>query len=108
MPYADIIGTLAAFLTTASFLPQAILVLRTRQTQAISLTMYSMFSVGVALWLVYGLATGAVPVILANAVTLLLAVGILSMKVRDVLQARRAIHPRACEMSAGAMPMRAQ
>jgi MtN3 and saliva related transmembrane protein len=82
---ADIIGNLAACLTTASFLPQALKVFQTRNTAGLSLTMYAMFSTGVALWLAYGILIMAMPVILANAVTLVLAAGILSMKVRDVL-----------------------
>ncbi|MEM9739682.1 MAG: SemiSWEET transporter [Pseudomonadota bacterium] len=81
---ADIIGTLAACLTTASFLPQAVKVLQTRQTEGISLAMYTMFCLGVALWLVYGLLASAMPVILANAVTLVLASGILAMKLKAV------------------------
>ncbi len=88
MPYADFIGTLAACLTTASFLPQAIKVLQTRNTVGISLAMYAMFSLGVALWLAYGILAHAMPVILANAVTLVLASGILAMKVRDVIASR--------------------
>lgn len=89
MPYADLVGTIAAVLTTASFLPQAILVLRTRKTEGISLTMYAMFTTGVAMWLAYGLLTGAMPVILANLVTLVLATAILWVKLQAVLAARR-------------------
>lgn len=82
---ADLIGTLAACLTTASFLPQAVKVFQTRNTAGISLTMYAMFCLGVALWLAYGIMADAMPVILANAVTLILASGILAMKLRDVI-----------------------
>lgn len=88
----DGIGILAAILTTLSFLPQAILVLRTRQTEGISLAMYAMFTAGVAGWLAYGLMSGALPVILANAVTLVLAALILSIKVRAVLAAQPRHH----------------
>jgi len=90
MDFSDIVGAAAAVLTTASFLPQAIHVLRTRDTRAISLTMYAMFTVGISLWGVYGLMTSQWSIILANGVTLLLAALILVMKVRDVLSARRA------------------
>lgn len=89
MPFADLVGSLAAVLTTASFLPQAILVLRTRKTEGISLTMYAMFTLGVALWLAYGLLAGAMPVILANIITLILAAAILWVKLQAVLAARR-------------------
>ncbi len=79
------IGYVGAFLTTLAFVPQAWLVLRTRNTQGISLTMYAMFTTGVAAWLVYGILEGALPVILANAVTFVLALCILVMKARDAL-----------------------
>ncbi len=85
---ADIIGSLAAFLTTASFLPQAIKVLRTRETAAISLVMYSMFTAGVTFWGIYGVMTMQWSIIIANAVTVVLASIILGMKVRSVLKAR--------------------
>jgi MtN3 and saliva related transmembrane protein len=77
----DWIGYAAATLTTASFLPQAVLTLRTRDTRGISLAMYSAFTAGVALWLLYGLALGEWPIIVANAVTLALAATILLTKV---------------------------
>jgi MtN3 and saliva related transmembrane protein len=76
----DWIGYAAATLTTASFLPQAVLTLRTRDTRGISLAMYSAFTAGVALWLLYGLALGEWPIIVANAVTLALAATILLTK----------------------------
>lgn len=74
------IGLLAAALTTFSFLPQAILTLRTRKTDEISLAMYLMFSSGVVFWLAYGLAIGDLAVSLANGVTLLFALPILVVK----------------------------
>lgn len=85
---SDAIGIVAAFLTTLSFVPQAVLAIRTRQTQGISLTMYAMFTAGVAAWLVYGLILGALPIILANVVTLALASIILTIKIRSVLPAQ--------------------
>jgi MtN3 and saliva related transmembrane protein len=72
----------AATLTTLSFLPQAWLTLRTRDVSGISLSMYSVFTVGVSLWLVYGILLGAWPVIIANAVTLALASTILALKLK--------------------------
>jgi MtN3 and saliva related transmembrane protein len=82
---ADLIGTLAAILTTVSFVPQAVLVLRTRNTDGLSLIMYLMFTCGVACWLSYGLLIASVPIILANSVTILLASLILFMKIRNML-----------------------
>ena len=76
----DIVGSLAACLTTASFLPQAWLSFKTRDVSGVSLGMYSVFTVGVALWLVYGLLMGSWPIVIANAITLALAAGILTMK----------------------------
>jgi MtN3 and saliva related transmembrane protein len=78
----DLIGYLAAALTTCSFVPQAWLTFRTRDVSGVSLGMYSVFAVGVALWLVYGLLLGAWPIVAANAITLALALLILGMKLR--------------------------
>ena len=82
MPLTEWIGFAAASLTTASFVPQAWLTFRTRDVRGISLGMYSVFTLGVALWLVYGLIVAAWPVVAANAVTLVLALSILVMKLR--------------------------
>ena len=78
----DIVGSLAAILTTVSFVPQAWHSFKTRDVSGISLGMYSVFTVGVALWLVYGLLLGAWPLIIANSITLALAAAILTMKLR--------------------------
>ena len=82
MQSTDLIGYLAAVLTTCSFVPQALHTFRTRDVRGISLGMYSVFTVGIALWLVYGLALGAWPIVVANAITLVLAGAILAMKLR--------------------------
>lgn len=82
MSPTDVIGTLAACLTTASFVPQAWLSFRTRDVSGISLGMYSVFTVGVALWLAYGLLLGSWPMVIANTITLVLALMILGMKLR--------------------------
>jgi len=82
MPLTELIGYLAAFLTTLSFVPQAWLTFRTRDVRGISLGMYGAFTLGVALWLLYGLLVGAWPIVVANAVTLVLAFVILCMKLR--------------------------
>jgi MtN3 and saliva related transmembrane protein len=80
MSWTDALGAAAACLTTVSFLPQALHTCRTRDVRGISLGMYSAFTLGVALWLVYGLLLEAWPIVVANAVTLLLALWILWMK----------------------------
>ncbi len=78
----DWIGYAAAVLTTGSFVPQAWHTYRSRDVSGISLGMYTAFTLGVGLWLLYGLANGSWPIILANAVTLALAASILIMKLR--------------------------
>jgi MtN3 and saliva related transmembrane protein len=75
-------GYVAALLTTASFVPQAVMTIRSRNTGGISLAMYVLFTIGVALWLVYGIALESWPMILANTVTLGLAATILALKLR--------------------------
>ncbi len=82
MHSTEIIGYIAAVLTTSSFVPQAWHTFRTRDVSGISLGMYSVFTVGVACWLAYGLLIGAWPVVIANAITLALAATILTMKLR--------------------------
>ena len=79
--WADIVGSLAAILTTVSFFPQAWHSFKTRDVSGVSLGMYSVFTVGVALWLVYGLLLRAWPIVVANVITLALALAILGMKV---------------------------
>ena len=76
------LGYAAAALTTASFMPQAWMTFRTRDVSGVSLAMYCLVTLGIALWLVYGIRIGAWPVIVANLVTLMLAVAILAMKIR--------------------------
>lgn len=78
----DLLGYAAAALTTASFVPQAWLTLRTQDVSGISLAMYGAFTAGVALWLAYGIALGEWPIIVANALTVALAATILVTKIR--------------------------
>lgn len=78
----DWIGSVAAALTTLSFLPQVIQVWRTRCAKDISLGMYAIFTAGVALWTVYGFLIGSLPIIIANTVTCGLAGTVLLMKLR--------------------------
>ncbi len=82
MNTVDWIGSAAATLTTTAFIPQALKVWHTRHTADISLGMYAMFTLGVALWLAYGILLQAWPIIVANSITLLLAGAVLVMKLR--------------------------
>lgn len=77
------IGLLAAVLTTVAFVPQVVKTWRTRSTTDISLGMFSILVAGVAAWLIYGLLIGDIPLVLANAVTLLLAGTILFFKIKN-------------------------
>ena len=78
----DVVGTAAACLTTISFVPQAWQSFRTHDVSGISLGMYSVFTAGVALWLAYGLLVSSWPIIVANIVTLIFSIAILTMKLR--------------------------
>ena len=79
---SDIVGSIAATLTTIAFLPQAIQVIKTKSTRDISLVMYLVFTIGVAFWLTYGILLGAAPIIIGNIVTLILALIVLLMKLK--------------------------
>jgi MtN3 and saliva related transmembrane protein len=81
---SDLLGYPAAFLTTIAFVPQALHSWSTRDLSGISLPMYALFTLGVALWLGYGLVIGSLPVIAANAVTLVLASVVLWLKIAAV------------------------
>ena len=76
------LGYAAAALTSASFIPQAVMTIRTRNTRGISRGMYITFTVGIAFWLAYAIHLRSVPMILANLVTLALAGTILALKLR--------------------------
>jgi MtN3 and saliva related transmembrane protein len=78
----DSIGYLAATLTTLAFIPQALRTWRLRSAGGISVGMYVVFTIGIALWLLYGVLLGAWPIILANVITLALALSILVMAIR--------------------------
>lgn len=82
MESIDILGLVAGTCTTIAFIPQVRQVWRTRSARDISVGMYSIFIVGVALWLVYGLVVHAMPVVLSNCITLGLAGAVLAMKLR--------------------------
>jgi MtN3 and saliva related transmembrane protein len=78
----SLIGLAAAFVTTVCWVPQAWRIIRTRDTQAISLFAYAGFATGIALWLIYGIALGDIPLILANTITLALQLTIVGLKLR--------------------------
>lgn len=83
MQIHDIIGIIAATLTTVSFVPQVVKVVQTRHTKDISLGMYIIFVFGVSAWLIYGGMINSLAIIVGNAVTLGLALIILLYKLRE-------------------------
>ncbi len=82
MDFVTIMGYVAGACTTSAFLPQAIKIVKTKQTQDISLLMYSVLTTGVLLWCVYAVINHDCPLALANGVTLFLAGWILLLKIR--------------------------
>ena len=82
MDFYEILGLLAATLTTVSFLPQVYKTWKTKSTEGLSLTMYLIFFVGVVLWLIYGLHIKSLPVIIANLITSVLALFLVIMKLK--------------------------
>ncbi|HEX4311998.1 MAG TPA: SemiSWEET transporter [Acidobacteriaceae bacterium] len=81
-PAVNTIGLVAAFCTTLSFVPQLIRVWRLRSAREISLIMFLVYALGVFLWLLYGILIHSMPVILANAVSLVLTFAMLGLKLR--------------------------
>jgi MtN3 and saliva related transmembrane protein len=77
-----IVGFVAGILTTVAFVPQILRVWRTRSAEDISLGMYTLFTLGVVLWLIYGILIYSWPIIFANCITLLLAGAVLIMKLK--------------------------
>lgn len=82
VPHVQALGFVAAFCTTAAFVPQLVRVLRLRSARDVSFPTFLMFSIGVFLWLLYGLYIGSRPVIASNGITLVLSVSILVLKLR--------------------------
>jgi MtN3 and saliva related transmembrane protein len=82
MNATELIGYFSAFLTTLAFVPQAYHSWKTRALSGVSLPMYSLFSLGVAGWLIYGLLIVSWPIILANSITLVLACAVLCLKLK--------------------------
>lgn len=83
------IGYIAAFLTTASFIPQAFKTIRTHDTEGLSVLMYLGFVTGVFFWLVYGIMQADIAIVAANFLTFLLALPILVIAARNELRRRR-------------------
>jgi MtN3 and saliva related transmembrane protein len=81
MNYTETLGLIAATLTTAAFIPQVYKAWKHRSTKDISLIMYIVLTVGLSLWLLYGMAIGSLPVMLANAITLLLVISMVVLKI---------------------------
>ena len=86
---AAYVGYVAAGLTTASFLPQVLIALKSPDLSSISLLMYVMFVSGICCWLIYGVLLGDGPLIAANAVTFILSASVLYLKIREVWRGRR-------------------
>ena len=82
MQLTDVLGYTAAALTTVSFVPQVWRTLRTRDVSGISLKMYSLFTLGIAVWLAYGIALKQTPMLVANSISLVLACAVLVMRIR--------------------------
>jgi MtN3 and saliva related transmembrane protein len=91
----EIIGYIAAILTTASFLPQAILTIRTKDTGSLSLSMYTTFTLGVFFWLIYGWYLQDEAIIIANAITFLLASSILYVKACNTFRGKKSHNPQS-------------
>lgn len=82
MDLTDAIGLLAGLLTTVSLVPQATKIWKSRSAEDVSLRMFVAFSLGIALWLAYGILMKELPMILWNSVSLALAAAILAMKLK--------------------------
>lgn len=79
----ELVGYLAAFFTTIAFIPQAYKVFKTNQTKDLSLSLFIIFSLGVLMWLIYGLLLNSIPMTIANTITLLLSLYILYKKIKS-------------------------
>jgi MtN3 and saliva related transmembrane protein len=88
MTWFDFVGSLAGAFTTISFVPQVVKTWRSGCAEDLSMLMFSLFSTGVLLWLIYGIALGSLPIVLANGITLVLASIILLLKIRYSLRRR--------------------
>ena len=84
METTDLLGYVAGTLTTAALVPQVWRTFRTRDVSGISLRMYSIFTIGIAVWLAYGVLLREMPMVLANSLSLLIACAVLAMKLKRV------------------------
>jgi MtN3 and saliva related transmembrane protein len=82
MDHITILGLIAATLTTSSFIPQALKTWKTKRTKDLSLPMYIATTIGVFMWLVYGVLLNSLPLIIANTITLILVFCILVLKIK--------------------------
>ncbi|MGB5555956.1 MAG: SemiSWEET transporter [Flavobacteriaceae bacterium] len=82
MNYIEILGFVAATITTAGFIPQVVKIWKEKSTKDISMNMYLLLTLGLLLWLIYGIAIQSLPVILANGITLLLVLSIVVLKLK--------------------------
>jgi MtN3 and saliva related transmembrane protein len=83
MDLTSLVGLLSAAGTTSAFIPQVVRIIKTHDTKGISLFMYIIFTTGVALWLAYGVLLNDLPIIIANVITLILAITILFLKIKN-------------------------
>ena len=77
----ELVGSIAAFLTTVAFVPQSYKVFKTNQTKDLSLFLFLIFSLGVFMWLIYGIMKEDLPIMIANSITLFLSLYILYKKI---------------------------
>ena len=77
-----LVSAVAATLTTGAFVPQALHIIRHKETKAISLIMYVAFATGVGFWLLFGVMIGNLPIVVSNAITFALALAIIAMKLK--------------------------
>ena len=82
MDRITLLGLLAAACTTFAFFPQAYKIFKTKHTRDLSVPMYVIFSIGILLWLIYGIIINNLPIILANGITFILCIYILAMMVK--------------------------
>ena len=83
MTYITVIGLVAAVCTTISFMPQIYQVYRTKQTRDLSLPTFILLTIGIFLWLVYGVLLKSLPIVLANTLTLVMCIYVVIMKIRQ-------------------------
>ena len=82
MDSAEILGFAAGFLTTVAFIPQVVKIWRSKQARDVSLPAFATFTVGIGIWIVYGVVKDAPPIVLWNVITLVLSIAILAMKIK--------------------------